>query len=175
MQKEAKWYVLQTYSGHENKVRVNLEKIIKNRNLENMFTEIRIPTEIVTVIGSDGKRREVERKVFPGYVLVKMVLNDVSWYVVRGVRGVSGFVGGGTKPIPLTQEEMKSFDVGKLHKTEVSYKSGDVVEIASGPLEGFTGTVKEVNFEKSILKIEISILGREVEVELPLDEVIPIV
>ena len=147
MPEEAKWYVVHTYSGYENKVASNLEKTVENRHIQDLIQEIRVPTEIVTEI-KDNKKREVERKIFPGYVLVKMVLTDESWYVVRNIRGCTGFVGPSSKPIPLSDEEIARLGVEKK-EGEVSYGVGDTVNIIDGPLDGFTCIVEENDVEKN--------------------------
>ena len=132
MSEEAKWYVVHTYSGYENKVASNLEKTITNHNMKNMIQEVKIPTEIVTEI-KDGKERQTERKIFPGYVLVKMILNNESWYIVRNIRGCTGFVGSSTKPIPLSPEEVKKLGV-EVKSVKLSYKIGESVKIIDGTL-----------------------------------------
>ena len=169
MADEAKWYVVHTYSGYENKVATNLEKIVENRKLHDWIHEIRVPTETVTEI-KDNKKREVERKIFPGYVLVKMVMTDDSWYVVRNTRGCTGFVGPNGKPIPLTEEEVNALGVEK-REIEVNYAAGDTVRIVDGPLENFTGVVDELDLEKNKVRVTISMFGRETPVELELDQV----
>ena len=168
MSDEAKWYVVHTYSGYENKVATNLEKIVENRKLHDWIHEIRVPTETVTEI-KDNKKREVERKIFPGYVLVKMVMTDDSWYVVRNTRGCTGFVGPNGKPIPLTEEEVNALGVEK-REIEVNYAAGDTVRIVDGPLENFTGVVDELDLEKNKVRVTISMFGRETPVELELDQ-----
>ena len=168
MSDEAKWYVVHTYSGYENKVATNLEKIVENRRLHDWIHEIRVPTETVTEI-KDNKKREVERKIFPGYVLVKMVMTDDSWYVVRNTRGCTGFVGPNGKPIPLTEEEVNALGVEK-REIEVNYAAGDTVRIVDGPLENFTGVVDELDLEKNKVRVTISMFGRETPVELELDQ-----
>ena len=168
MSDEAKWYVVHTYSGYENKVATNLEKIVENRRLHDWIHEIRVPTETVTEI-KDNKKREVERKIFPGYVLVKMVMTDDSWYVVRNTRGCTGFVGPNGKPIPLTEAEVAALGVEK-HEIEVNYDVGDTVRIIDGPLENFTGIVNEIDAEKNKVRVTISMFGRETPVELELDQ-----
>ena len=135
MAETAKWYVVHTYSGYENKVATNIEKVVDNRNLRDLICEVKIPTEKVIEMDND-KQREVERKIFPGYVLVKMVMTDDSWYVVRNTRGVTGFVGPGSKPVPLTEEEVDALGVESRQQT-VSYNVGDTVNVVGGPLEGF--------------------------------------
>ena len=168
MADEEKWYVVHTYSGYENKVATNLEKIVENRKLHDWIHEIRVPTETVTEI-KDNKKREVERKIFPGYVLVKMVMTDDSWYVVRNTRGCTGFVGPNGKPIPLTEEEVNALGVEK-REIEVNYAAGDTVRIVDGPLENFTGVVDELDLEKNKVRVTISMFGRETPVELELDQ-----
>ena len=168
MADEAKWYVVHTYSGYENKVATNLEKIVENRKLQDWIHEIRVPTETVVEV-KDNKKREVERKIFPGYVLVKMVMTDDSWYVVRNTRGCTGFVGPNGKPIPLTEEEVAALGVEK-REIEVNYAVGDTVRIIDGPLENFTGIVDELDREKNKVRVPISMFGRETPVELELDQ-----
>lgn len=168
MAEEAKWYVVHTYSGYENKVASNLEKTVENRQLHDLIQQVLVPTETVTEI-KDEKKREVERKIFPGYVLVKMVLTDESWYVVRNIRGCTGFVGPSSKPIPLTEEEVARLGVEKK-EIEVSYDVGDSVHIIDGPLEGFVGTVEEVDKEKNRVRVTVSMFGRETPVELELNQ-----
>ena len=168
MADEARWYVVHTYSGYENKVATNLEKIVENRKLQDWIHEISIPTEIVTEI-KDGVKKEVERKIFPGYVLVKMVMSDESWYVVRNTRGCTGFVGPNGKPTPLTEEEVAALGVEK-HQIEITYKVGDMVNIIDGPLENFSGRVDEIDLEKNKVRVTVSMFGRETPVELELDQ-----
>ncbi len=168
MSEEAKWYVVHTYSGYENKVATNLETIVENRHLQDWIQEIRVPTEMVTEI-KDNQKREVERKIFPGYVLVKMVMTDESWYVVRNTRGCTGFVGPGGKPIPLTEEEVAALGVEK-HEIEINYAVGDTVKIIDGPLENFTGNVEEIDLDKNKIRVIVSMFGRETPVELELDQ-----
>ncbi len=167
---EAKWYVVHTYSGYENKVATDLETIVENRGMQDLIMDITIPTEHVTEIKDDGSTKEVERKVFPGYVLVKMIVTDESWYVVRNVRGVTGFVGPGSKPVPLTDEEVASLGVEK-HSVEINYKVGDSVKVIDSPLEGYTGIVEDIDIENNSVKIVISLFGRETPAELGLDQV----
>lgn len=168
MPEEAKWYVVHTYSGYENKVASNLEKTVENRQLHDLIQQILVPTETVTEI-KDDKKRDVERKIFPGYVLVKMILTDESWYVVRNIRGCTGFVGPSSKPIPLTNEEVARLGVEKK-EIEVSYEVGDSVRIIDGPLEGFVGVVEEVDKEKDRVRVTVSMFGRETPVELGLNQ-----
>jgi transcription termination/antitermination protein NusG len=168
MPEDAKWYVVHTYSGYENKVASNLEKTVENRQIHDLIQEIRVPTETVTEI-KDNKRRDVERKIFPGYVLVKMLLTDESWYVVRNIKGRTGFVGPSSKPIPLTDEEVAKLGV-EQKQIEVSYSVGDSVHIIDGPLEGFVGTVEEVDVDKNRVRVTVSMFGRETPVELELNQ-----
>ncbi len=168
MPEEAQWYVVHTYSGYENKVASNLEKTVENRQLQDLIQQVLVPTETVTEI-KDEKEREVERKLFPSYVLVKMILTDESWYVVRNIRGCTGFVGPSSKPIPLTEEEVARLGVEKK-EVEVSYGVGDSVKILGGPLEGFVGTVKEVDKDKNCVRVTVSMFGHETPVELELSQ-----
>ena len=172
MDGEARWYVVQTMSGYENKVATNLATIVENRRLQDWIHEVRVPTEIVVEI-KDNQRKEVERKLFPGYVLVKMVMNDDSWFVVRNVRGCTGFVGpngADGKPLPLTEQEVANLGVEKKELI-VDYAVGDTVTITDGPLENFSGTVDEIDQEKNMVRVTISMFGRETSVELELDQV----
>ena len=168
MPDEAKWYVVHTYSGYETKVATNLETIVENRKLQDWIQEIHVPTETVVEI-KDNKKHEVERKIFPGYVLVKMVMTDDSWYVVRNTRGCTGFVGPNGKPIPLSDEEVAALGVEK-REIEVNYTVGDTVRITDGPLENFSGIVDEVDLDKNKVRVTISMFGRETPVELELDQ-----
>ena len=166
---EAKWYVIATMSGYENKVATNLEKIVENNHLQHWIHEIRIPTETVIEIKND-QRKEVERKLFPSYVLVKMVMNEESWFIVRNVRGCTGFVGPSGKPTPLTEKEIAALGVEKK-EIIVDYAVGDTVTITDGPLENFSGTVDEIDQEKNMVRVTISMFGRETSVDLELDQV----
>ncbi len=168
MQDIPRWYVVHTYSGYENKVATNLEKIVENRRLQDLILDIKVPVEKVTEI-QDNKKKEVERKVFPGYVLVKMLMTDESWYVVRNVRGVTGFVGPSSKPIPLTDAEVEALNV-ETKVVTVGYGVGDNVRITDGPLEGFIGIVEEVSIPKNKVKVTVSMFGRETPVEIELDQ-----
>lgn len=169
MSDTAKWYVVHTYSGYENKVAMNIETVVQNRNLQDLIHEVRVPTETVTEI-KDNKKREVERKIFPGYVLVKMVMTDDSWYVVRNTRGVTGFVGPESKPLPLTEEEVLGLGI-ETREIEIDYAVGDTVRIVDGPLESFVGVVEEIDTEKDMVKVKVSMFGRETPVELELDQI----
>lgn len=170
---QAKWYVVHTYSGYENKVKTDLEKTIKNRELEDFFFEIVVPMEEQIEI-KDGKRKTNLRKVFPGYVLIKMIVTEESWYIVRNTRGVTGFVGSGADPIPLTDEEIRNmgFDMAEVN---VDYDVNDSVKVINGPLIDFIGVVQEINKEKHKVKVLISMFGRETPVELEFSQVQKIV
>ena len=168
---EAKWYVIHTYAGYENKVASNLEKLVENRKMHDLIHEIKVPTETVVEI-KDNKKKEVERKIFPGYVMVKMIVTDDSRYVVRNVHGCTGFVGPASKPVPLTDEEVRRLGV-ETKTVEVSYNVGDSIKIVDGPLTGFTGIVDEIDLTNNQVKITISMFGRETPVELELDQVEP--
>lgn len=169
MDEQAKWYVVHTFSGYENKVATDLATIVENRHLQDQICEISVPTETVVEI-KDNQRKEVERKIFPGYVLVKMIMSDENWFVVRNVRGCTGFVGPNGKPVPLTEKEIAALGVEKK-EIVVDYKVGDTVSITDGPLENFSGTVDEIDQEKNMVRVTISMFGRETSVELELDQV----
>ena len=172
MSEEARWYVVHTYSGYENKVASNLEKTVENRNMQDLITDILVPTEKVTEI-KDNKTREVERKIYPSYVFVKMVLNNDSWYVVRNIRGCTGFVGPESKPIPLSDEEVAALGVEKKN-VEVSYTVGDTVRIVEGWLDGFIGTVQELDTERNRVSVTVNMFGRETRADLELSQVVPV-
>ncbi len=167
---DARWYVIHTYSGYENKVAKDLETIVENRKLQDYIMDIKIPTETVTEVKEDGTQKEYERKIFPGYVLIKMIVTDDSWFVVRNTRGVTGFVGPASRPVPLTDAEVESLGVEK-HSVEVPYHAGDNVKIISGPLEGFTGVVEEVDIAANDVRVLISMFGRETPAQFELDQV----
>lgn len=166
---QAKWYVVHTYSGYENKVATDLATMVESRGMQDLIQDIRIPTETVTEI-KDNVKREVERKIFPGYVLIKMIVTDDSWYVVRNIRGCTGFVGPASKPVPLTDAEVAALGVEK-HSVEVKYAEGDNVKIISGPLEGYGGVVKTLDIANNNVCVVLSIFGRETPVELELDQI----
>ena len=170
MADNAKWYVLHTYSGYENAVKAAIEKSVANRGLEDMVQKMEIPMETVTEVTEAGVMKEVARKVFPGYVLIKMVLTDDTWHLVRNIRGVTGFVGEANKAIPLTEEEVAALGVEK-HEIVVLYHVGDTVKITEGPLASFTGVVEEIEPEKNKVRVVVSMFGRETPVELELDQV----
>ncbi len=166
---EARWYVVHTYSGYENKVASTLMTTVENRGLSDMIQDVKIPTEIVTEVKDDGSTKEVERKLFPGYVFVKMVYTDETWYVVRNIRGCTGFVGPSSKPVPLSEAEVYRMGV-ETRVVEVSYKVGDQVRIIDGPLEDFVGIVDELDTDKNYVRVTISMFGRETPVELELNQ-----
>ena len=168
---EAKWYVAHTFSGYENKVASNIETVVENRNLHDWIQDVVVPTETVVEIKDDGTKKEVERKIFPGYVLIKMVMNDDSWYVVRNTRGCTGFVGPGSKPEPLSEAEVERMGVEVHTETKVDFAVGDNVEIVAGPLKGFVGLVKEIDTKTRKVKVEVSMFGRDTSAELDLAQV----
>ena len=170
MSDSAKWYVVHTYSGYENAVKTSIEKFVTGRNMEDKILRIEIPLETVTEVTESGATKEVERKVFPGYVLIKMVMTDDTWHLVRNVRGVTGFVGSANKPIPLTEEEVLAMGMEK-HEIVVRYQVGDHVKIVDGPLASFTGVVEEIEPEMNRVSVMVSMFGRETPVELELDQV----
>ena len=172
MAEEMKWYVAHTYSGYENTVAVSIEQAVENRNMHDVIAEVSIPMETVTEITDNGPKT-MERKVFPGYVLVKMVMTDETWHLVRNIRGVTGFVGSANKAIPLTDEEIAALGVEK-REVMVSYAVGDNVKITDGALESFIGTVEEIDTERSKVRVVVSMFGRETPVELELDQVEPL-
>lgn len=169
MSETAKWYVIHTYSGYENKVAQTIEKVVENRNLHDLIPEVRVPTE-KAYEKRENKIHEFDRKIFPSYVLVKMVLTDDSWYVVRNVRGVTGFVGPASKPVPLTDAEVAKLTDFENEKKqiEVDFSVGDKVKISSGSMEGFVGTVQEINLETNQVNVLVSMFGRDTAVTLDL-------
>lgn len=171
MSDSAKWYVVHTYSGYENAVKTSIEKFVNGRGMEDMILRIEIPMETVTEVTESGATKEVERKVFPGYVLVKMVYSDDTWHVIRNVRGVTGFVGTSSNdPTPLTEEEVYAMGVEKK-EIIVNYAVGDTVRILDGPLSSFTGTVESVDVDNNAVNVVVSMFGRETSVEFELDQV----
>ncbi|MBO5121834.1 MAG: transcription termination/antitermination protein NusG [Oscillospiraceae bacterium] len=170
MAESAKWYVIHTYSGYENAVKTSIEKFVNGRNMQDLILRMEIPMETVTEVTDSGTMKEVERKVFPGYVLIKMVMTDEAWHLVRNVRGVTGFVGSANKPIPLTEEEVLAMGMEK-HEIVVRYNVGDHVRIVDGPLASFNGVVEEIEPEKNRVSVMVSMFGRETPVELELDQV----
>jgi len=169
MSEEAKWYVAHTYSGYENKVKEDIEKTVENRNLQDMILEVKYPTEEVVEI-KDGKRKTTQRKVYPGYVMVKMIMNDKTWYVVRNTRGVTGFVGPGSKPIPLSDEEVTAMGVERI-PIELDIEVGESVRVVAGPLENFIGTVEALDPQNQKVKLVVEMFGRSTPVELDYIEV----
>ena len=162
--------MIHTYSGYENAVKTSIEKFVTGRGMEDMILRMEIPMETVTEVTDSGVTKEVERKVFPGYVLIKMVLTDDTWHLVRNVRGVTGFVGSANKPIPLSEEEVLAMGMEK-HEIVVKYNVGDHVRIMDGPLASFTGVVEEIEPEKNRVSVMVSMFGRETPVDLELDQV----
>ena len=169
MSELARWYVVHTYSGYENKVASSIENAVENRKLQDLICEVRVPTETVTEITEKGKK-DVERKVFPGYVLIKMVMNDETWYIVRNIRGVTGFVGPGSKPVPLTDDEVMRLGVEK-NEIEISFAVGDSVSITGDVFNGFIGRVSSIDKEKGSVRVIVSMMGKDVPVELALKDV----
>ncbi len=166
---EAKWYVVHTYSGYENKVKANIEKTIENRHLEDQILEVRVPMEEVVEL-KNGVQKTAQRKLFPGYVMIHMIMNDDTWYVVRNTRGVTGFVGPGSKAVPLEEEEMASLGI-KREEVVVNFGVGDTVTVLSGAWEGTVGVVQSMNEQKKSLSINVELFGRETPVELGFSEV----
>ncbi len=166
---EAQWYVAHTYSGYENKVKVTLEKTIANRHLEEEIEEVRVPVSDVVEM-KDGVRKTSQKKMFPGYVLVKMVMNDDTWYIVRNTRGVTGFVGPGSKPVPLTEAEMKPLGI-RMENVSVDFKEGDTVAVVSGVWNNTVGVVTRMDYNKQTATIMVELFGRETPVEINFAEV----
>lgn len=169
MAERAKWYVVHTYSGYENKVKVNLEKTIENRNLHELVHDIQVPMEEVVEI-KDGKKKVSLKKIFPGYVLIKMFMTDESWYVIRNTRGVTGFVGPGSKPVALTDDEVESMGIAEK-SVVVDLEVGENVRVVSGPLENFVALITEIHTDKHKLKAVVNMFGRETPVELEFSQV----
>jgi len=169
MAEDARWYVVHTYSGYENAVADTIMKSAENRGMQDLIQGVNIPMEEVTEI-TDAQSKTVERKVFPGYVLVKMVLTDESWHLVRNVRGVTGFVGSGNKAIPLSDDEIAALGVER-HDIVVNFEVGSKVKVTDGPLEGFFGTVDEIELDKGTLRVIVSMFGRDTPVDLEFDQV----
>ncbi len=166
---EAKWYVAHTYSGYENKVKVTLEKTIANRHLENEIQEVRVPLQDVVEV-KDGARKTSQKKMFPGYVLVKMIMNDDTWYIVRNTRGVTGFVGPGSKPVPLTEAEMKPLGI-RMENVTVDFKEGDTIAVVAGVWKDTVGVVTRIDYNKQTATINVELFGRETPVEISFAEV----
>ncbi|WP_394524790.1 transcription termination/antitermination protein NusG [Lacrimispora sp. JR3] len=166
---EAHWYVVHTYSGYENKVKVDIEKTIENRNLQDQILEVSVPLEAVIEI-KNGVEKKADKKMFPGYVLIHMVMNDDTWYVVRNTRGVTGFVGPGSKPVPLTEEEMEKLGF-KNEEVIVGFEEGDTVVVTSGAWKDTVGAIKSINEGKKTITINVEMFGRETPVELNFSEI----
>lgn len=169
MAERARWYVVHTYSGYENKVKANLEKTIENRNLHDWIDDVQVPMEEQVEV-KDGKRKVTLKKVFPGYVLIHMVMTDDSWYVVRNTRGVTGFVGPGSKPVALTDEEVVSMGIAEK-AVNVDVEVGENIKVKSGPLENFPAVIQEINTEKKKIKALVNMFGRETPVELDFNQI----
>lgn len=166
---EANWYVVHTYSGYENKVKANIEKTIENRHLEEEILEVRVPMQDVVEM-KDGSRKTVQKKMFPGYVLINMIMNDDTWYVVRNTRGVTGFVGPGSKPVPLSEAEMKPLGI-KLENVSVDFEEGDTIAVVAGVWKDTVGVVQRMDFGKQTATINVEMFGRETPVEISFAEV----
>ncbi|MDR2502265.1 MAG: transcription termination/antitermination protein NusG [Oscillospiraceae bacterium] len=166
---EAKWYVVHTYSGYEKAVATTIEKAVENRRMGEQILELNIPTEMVTET-VDSQQKTFERKVFPGYVLIKMVMTDDTWHLVRNVRGVTGFVGSANKAIPLTEDEIRLMGIERTELV-VGYEVGSNVKVTDGPLSGFIGTVEEIENDKSRVRVIVSMFGRETPVDLDFDQI----
>ena len=170
MDTKANWYVVHTYSGYENKVKTDLEKTIENRHLENEILEVRVPMQAVTEVKEGGGRKTVNKKMFPGYVLINMVMNDVTWYVVRNTRGVTGFVGPGSKPVPLEDVEMKPLGI-KTENVVINFEVGDTVNVIAGVWKDTVGIVQRMDMSKQTATITVELFGRETPVEISFDEI----
>lgn len=166
---KANWYVVHTYSGYENKVKANIEKTIENRKLQDQILEVSVPLQDVIEV-KNGVKKKVQKKMFPGYVLLNMEMNDDTWYVVRNTRGVTGFVGPGSKPVPLTEAEMKAMGI-KKDNVEIDFEVGDTVEVISGVWENTTGIIKQINTHKQIVTISVDMFGRETPVEISFTDI----
>ena len=165
---EVNWYVVHTYSGYENKVKANIEKTIENRHLEDQILEVRVPMEEVVEV-KNGTKKQVLRKLFPGYVLINMIMNDDTWYVVRNTRGVTGFVGPGSKPVPLTDEELRALDFGS--EISVAFAVGDVISVTVGVWKDTVGTVQKIDAGRQTVTISMEMFGRETPVEINFSDV----
>ena len=166
---EANWYVVHTYSGYENKVKANIEKTIENRHLEEQILEVRVPMLDVVEV-KDGASRQVQKKMFPGYVLINMVMNDDTWYVVRNTRGVTGFVGPGSKPVPLTDEEMRPLGI-HMDSVQYDFAEGDSVVVIGGVWRDTVGVIQSINTNKKSVTINVDLFGRETPVEISFTEI----
>lgn len=166
---EASWYVVHTYSGYENKVKANIEKTIENRHLEDQILEVRVPMQDVVEL-KDGQSRQVQKKMFPGYVLINMIMNDDTWYVVRNTRGVTGFVGPGSKPVPLTDEEMRPLGIHS-DSVQINFAEGDSVVVTGGVWKDTVGVIQSINENKQSVTINVDLFGRETPVEISFTEI----
>ncbi|MGN0485416.1 MAG: transcription termination/antitermination protein NusG [Lachnospiraceae bacterium] len=166
---EARWYVVHTYSGYENKVKANIDKTIENRHLEDQMLEVRVPMQEVVEV-KNGKQNKVQKKMFPGYVLINMVMNDDTWYVVRNTRGVTGFVGPGSKPVPLTEAEMEPLGIN-TQEVVVDFEEGDTIVVTGGVWKDTVGVIQTMNEAKQIVTINVDLFGRETPVEIGFTEV----
>lgn len=166
---ETNWYVVHTYSGYENKVKANIDKTIENRHLEDQILEVRVPMQEVVEL-KNGAKKQVQKKMFPGYVLINMVMNDDTWYVVRNTRGVTGFVGPGSKPVPLTEAEMRPLGI-KSEEVIVDFEEGDTVTVIGGVWKDTVGVIQNMNHSKQIVTINVDLFGRETPVEISFAEV----
>lgn len=173
MAEEAKWYVVHTYSGYENKVKANIEKSVENRGISDLITDVKVPTEDVVEKKGDVYK-VVKRKVYPGYVIIKMIMNDESWFVVRNTRGVTGFVGPGSKPVPLSNEEVERMGVETIRMGDINFAVGDLVSIKSGPMEGFSGKISNIDEVTRKVSVSVSMFGRETPVEIDYTQVEPV-
>ncbi len=170
MSEEAKWYVAHTYSGYENKVKTTIEKTVENQRLQDQIQEVMVPMQTVLEVKGDQKR-EVQRKLYPGYVLVKMILNDDTWYVVRNTRGVTGFVGPGSSPVPLTDAEMRNMGIQQSRKATLDVNVGDLIRVISGPWADTESNVKSVNEQKEKVTIDVDVFGRASSVEIDFSDI----
>ena len=168
---DARWYVIHTYSGYENKVKDTLLTIVENRNLQDMIIDVKIPIEKVTESDKNGKQNTVDHKIFPSYVFVKMIVTDETWFIVRNIRGVTGFVGASsTAPVPLSDAEVAKMGV-ESNEIKVGYKVGDTVEIVDGPLKPYVGVVDSIDTDNNSIRVVISMFGRETPVDLDLSQI----
>ena len=172
MAEEARWYVVHTYSGYEDKVATSITNAVENRKLNELICEVSVPTEMVTEI-KDNQKREVKRKIYPGYVMIKMKMTDDAWYIVRNTRGVTGFVGPGSRPIPLSEEEIEASGMNR-EPVQIDLAVGENVRVLSGPLENFTGKIEDIDTIRQMVKVVVSMFGRETPVELEYDQVVRI-
>lgn len=171
MAEEAKWYVVHTYSGYENKVKADIEKTIENRKLQDLILEVSIPMQNVMEEKADGEEKLVQKKLFPAYVLINMVMNDETWYVVRNTRGVTGFVGPGSKPVPLTEQEMLNMGLDTVVKASIDLELGETIMVTKGVWEDTTGVITAINEKSQTVTINIDVFGRETPVEISFTDI----